>query len=390
MGALYTTICKAQSDTLPWEDREEAIRFNYTQKFGKNINLNRIPVADYFAPDQIESRLSPNYMIIDGKYVTYAYLPSSAYPVQAYGGWLQVLFGYMEDVNVDLWVHKESPESIQRRLQFELKNKRIQQKNTDDIASDYDDIVSSLEAGFYIKQQLANGDDFCYISTILTLYANSEEELNDRFREMRDYCIRNDMNLKRCTFQQDEAFLATIPTSLYNKGIYSKSKRNVMASQLGSCYPFKVLPFHHFAFFIAFPHGFPEVGIDLNHCVTAAGILLQRLNRIRAEKPGIGVVETNLAVFTPYQQVFQRCGNRVTVISHLAQNEARAADNDCHGDLCACSGIGHGKHDKEGSEDAKNVILQIPISAFFRSTMLSSARMQNALSFVGICELLVL
>ena len=101
------------------------------------------------APDQIESRLSPNYMIIDGKYVTYAYLPSSAYPVQAYGGWLQVLFGYMEDVNVDLWVHKESPESIQRRLQFELKNKRIQQKNTDDIASDYDDIVSSLEAGFF-------------------------------------------------------------------------------------------------------------------------------------------------------------------------------------------------------------------------------------------------
>ena len=238
LSALYTTICKAQSDTLPWEDREEAIRFNYTQKFGKNINLNRIPVADYFAPDQIESRLSPNYMIIDGKYVTYAYLPSSAYPVQAYGGWLQVLFGYMEDVNVDLWVHKESPESIQRRLQFELKNKRIQQKNTDDIASDYDDIVSSLEAGFYIKQQLANGDDFCYISTILTLYANSEEELNDRFREMRDYCIRNDMNLKRCTFQQDEAFLATIPISLYNKGIYAKSKRNVMASQLGSCYPF--------------------------------------------------------------------------------------------------------------------------------------------------------
>ena len=238
LSVLYTTICKAQSDTLPWEERREAIRYNYTQRYGSGVNLNRIPAADYFAPDQIESRQSPNYMIIDGKYVTYAYLPSTAYPVQAYGGWLQVLFGYMEDVNVDLWVHKESPESIQRRLQFELKNKRIQQKNTDDIASDYDDIVSSLEAGFYIKQQLANGDDFCYISTILTIYANSEDELNDRFREMRDYCIRNDMNLKRCTFQQDEAFLATIPTSPYNKGIYAKSKRNVMASQLGSCYPF--------------------------------------------------------------------------------------------------------------------------------------------------------
>ena len=238
LNALFTSVCKAQSDSLLWEDRKDAILYNYSQKYGANINLNRIPVTDFFAPDQIESRQSPNYMIIDGKYVTYAYLPSNAYPVQAYGGWLQVLFGYMEDVNVDLWVHKESTESILRRLQFELKNKRIQQKNTDDIASDYDDIVSSLESGLYIKQQLANGDDFCYISTILTIYANSEDELNDRFREMRDYCIRNDMNLKRCTFQQDDAFLATIPTSPCNKGIFAKSKRNIMASQLGSCYPF--------------------------------------------------------------------------------------------------------------------------------------------------------
>lgn len=95
-----------------------------------------------------------------------------------------------------------------------------------------------MESGYYIKQALANGDDFCYISTILTIYADSLEELNDKFREMREYCIRNDMDLKRCTFQQDEAFIATIPTSVYNKGIFKKSKRNVMASQLGSCYPF--------------------------------------------------------------------------------------------------------------------------------------------------------
>ena len=238
LSALFTTICKSQSDYLPWEDRKDAILFNYKQKFGDSINGMRIPVTDFIAPDRIESRQSPNFMIVDEKYVTYAYLPSNAYPVQAYGGWLQVLFGYMEDVNVDIWIHKESAESIHRRLQFELKNKRIQQKNTDDIASDYDDIVSSLEAGLYIKQQLANGDDFCYISTIITIYADSEDELNDKFREMRDYCIRNDMNLKRCTFQQREAFLATLPVSRYCKGIYAKSKRNVMASQLGSCYPF--------------------------------------------------------------------------------------------------------------------------------------------------------
>ena len=238
LSALFTTICKSQSDSIPWEERKLAIELNYRERFGDSVNLNRIPVADYFAPDEIDSSFSPNYMIIDKKYITYCYLPSQAYPVQAYGGWLQILFGYMDDVNVDLWIHKENAESIQRRLQFELKNNRIKQKNTDDISSDYDDILSTLESGYYIKQALANGDDFCYISTILTLYADSLEELNDKYREMRDYCIRNDMDLKRCTFQQEDAFTATIPTSRYNKGIFGKSRRNVMASQLGSCYPF--------------------------------------------------------------------------------------------------------------------------------------------------------
>lgn len=238
LSALYTTICKNQSDYMTWEERKEAIVFNYKKKYGGNINLNRIPAVDFIAPDQIKSAVSPNYMIIDGKYVTYAYLPSDAYPIQVYGGWLQYLFGYMEDINVDFWVHKENTEAIQRKLQFVLKNTRIQQKHTDDISMDYDDIVASLESGYYIKQALSNGDDFCYMSTIITIYANSEEELNDRYLEMRDYCIRNDMNLKRCTFQQDDAFLATIPTSPVNKQIFNKSKRNIMTSQLGSCYPF--------------------------------------------------------------------------------------------------------------------------------------------------------
>ena len=238
LSVLYNSICKSQSDSIPWEIRKEAIELNYKEQFGSETNLDRIPVADYLAPDQIELAPSPNYMIIDGKYSSFCYLPSHAYPVQVYGGWLQILFNYMDDVNVDFWIHKENAESIQRRLQFELKSNRIKQKSTDDISTDYEDILSTLESGYYIKQALANGDDFCYISTMVTIYADSPEELNDRFREMRAYCIRNDMDLRRCTFQQLEAFQATVPSSPLNKSLFRKSRRNIMASQLGSCYPF--------------------------------------------------------------------------------------------------------------------------------------------------------
>lgn len=238
LSALYTSACKAQSDVITWEERKAYVVDRYKAKFGENINENRIPASDFFSPERIDSSFSPNYMIVDGKYIAHCFLPSAAYPVQTYAGWLQILFAYMDDVYVDFWIHKEPVQSIQPKLQFALKNNKIKAKNTDDISQDYDDIEASVNAGYYIKQSLANGDEFCYISTMLTIFADSLEELRDKYREMSNYCIRNDMSMRYCTAQQDDAFISSLPCMPLNKGIFSKSKRNIMATQLGSCYPF--------------------------------------------------------------------------------------------------------------------------------------------------------
>ena len=95
LSALYTSACKAQSDVISWEERKVYVLNRYRQEYGEHINENRIPAADFIAPERIDSSFSPNYMIIDGKYVAHCFLPSNAYPVQAFAGWLQVLFGYM-------------------------------------------------------------------------------------------------------------------------------------------------------------------------------------------------------------------------------------------------------------------------------------------------------
>lgn len=238
LSALYTAACKAQSDVIPWEERKAYVLQRYQNEFGENVNEKRIPAADFIAPERIDSSFSPNYMIIDGKYVAHCFLPSNAYPVQAYAGWLQVLFAYMDDVYVDFWIHKEPVQSIQPKLRFALKNNKIKAKNTDDISQDYEDIEASVSAGYYIKQALSNGDEFCYISTMLTIFADTLDELKDRYREMSNYCIRNDMSMRYCTAQQDDAFLSSLPCMPLDKGIFAKSKRNIMATQLGSCYPF--------------------------------------------------------------------------------------------------------------------------------------------------------
>lgn len=236
--AIFSMLCKEQADFVPYEERKEAILTRYTERLGTPVDERMIPVNDFICPDRIDTTISPKYVVIDGKYITYCYLPSSAYPVRAYGGWLQVLFGYMDGVDVDFWIKREDIERIQRRLQYELKNNKIRENNTEDISQDYEDVQSAVQSGYYLKSAIANGDDFCYMATMLTITADSLEELEIHYQEMRNHMIRNDMQLRRCLFQQEEAFVASFPLTDYCKSIFEKSKRNITSSQLGSCYPF--------------------------------------------------------------------------------------------------------------------------------------------------------
>ncbi len=238
MSILYTCICKAVSDTTPWNEMKEIVVDKYRRVFGENLNLNRIPVTDFIAPVEINTALHRDYLVIDGKYVTCCYIPKDDYPSQVYAGWLQLLFSYMSDVYVDFWIHKENIEKIQRRLEMSLKLTTATRSEVDPVSLEYDELTNTLESGFDIKRAIASGDDFCYMNTIITIYADSVEELNDKFIAMKQFCMRNDMNLKRCSFLQEEAFLSTIPIIKQNQNLFSKGKRNIMASQLGSCYPF--------------------------------------------------------------------------------------------------------------------------------------------------------
>lgn len=239
LSVFYKVMSKGASEVYPYEERKRDVLMKYQlANHGVQVPADKIPINDFVVPTRIDTSLSPRYILIDGKYICYAYIPSDAYPTQCTGGWMEIIFGYMDDVDVDFWIKKEPVEAIQRRLTFELKNNKIKRRHTEDTSQDYDDILSAIDSGYYIKGQLANGDDFCYMSTMITIYADSLEELNERFTALRNYLIRRDLTMRRLTFQQEEAYKLSLPMGRYDKQIFNKAKRNVMASQLGSAYPF--------------------------------------------------------------------------------------------------------------------------------------------------------
>lgn len=239
LSALYACACKAQADVINWPERRAYVIDRYRDEDGMPVrNTNRIPATDFFAPERIETDLSLNYLVIDHKYVGYCFVPAKAYPTTVYGGWLQDLFGVIDDIHLDFWIRKEDVQKVLPKLQFALKNNVIKYQNADFTARDFNEVADAYRSAESIRAGLSGGDDFCYMSTILTIYANSADELKAKYAFLRNHCIRNDMDIRFCTAQQLEAYTCALPFMPLSRTLASKTKRNILATDLGSAYPF--------------------------------------------------------------------------------------------------------------------------------------------------------
>ena len=239
LGVLYSIMSRAESENKSYSDREFEVLARYaTSRHVDFSNPLYIPINDFIAPSLIDTNTSPNYIVIDGLYYSYWYLPSEAYPVYSAAGWMSLLINMGEGVDVDFYIQKEDVSSIQRKLLFKLRSNKTKMRTTEDTSQDYDDILAAVQSGYFLKQGIASNDEFCYMSTMLTITARSQEELNYKISLIKTHLIKNDLKIKPCLFQQVDAFKATLPLNKYNKDFFRKSKRNILTSSLGSGYPF--------------------------------------------------------------------------------------------------------------------------------------------------------
>ena len=239
LSVLYSIMSRAESETKPFDDREFEVLARYAATgdidFTKPLH---IPVNDFISPRMIDAKTSPKHIIIDNMYYSFCYLPSDAYPIRSVAGWLSLLINIGEGVDVDFFIQKEDVANIQRKLQYRLRYNKVRMKETEDTSQDYDDLLSAIESGYYLKSGVAGNDEFCYMATILTITARSLESLNERYSDVKRYLIKHDLKIKQCLFQQIEAFNSTLPLCQYDKGIFKKGKRNILTSSLASAYPF--------------------------------------------------------------------------------------------------------------------------------------------------------
>lgn len=143
-----------------------------------------------------------------------------------------------DGIDTDLFLFRQPKEQAVRRLGQQLRINRSKIREASDTNTDFDDLDSAISSGYFLKEWLANNEDFYYMSILITVTAYTPEELEWRERELKKMLISQDISISACTFREEAAFLSSLPLVSLEKHLYNRARRNVLTTGAASCYPF--------------------------------------------------------------------------------------------------------------------------------------------------------
>ena len=231
---LYTLLNRSLCVSHPLPERIASVLAQHTKE---QTDEEEIRINEFLSPESLDFRHS-GYVLINGVYHSYLYVPSAGYKSQVVPGWLSLLVNAGEGIDVDFYLQRQPKDKVQQRLGQQIRINRSKLKDASDTNTDYDDLDSAIRSGYFLKQGLANNEDFYYMSLLITVTASTLEELQWRIQEMKKLLISQDMDLRTAYFLQEQGFLSSLPLASLDKKLYRLSRRNVLTSGAASCYPF--------------------------------------------------------------------------------------------------------------------------------------------------------
>lgn len=234
VDVLYNILCRQSSVDVPLAHRVQDIVSKYVAA-GKDTDT--IPCTEFFAPKRLDFTHG-KYICIDGLYHSYLLIPSLGYKSHVSAGWLSLLVNAGDGIDIDLFFSKQPKERMVQKLGQQLRINRSKIKEASDTNSDFDDLDGAIRSGYFLKEGLSNNEDFYYMNILITVTADTPEDLEWREREMRKLLVSQDLNIATCSFREEQAFLSALPLTNLEKHLYNRSKRNVLTSGAASCYPF--------------------------------------------------------------------------------------------------------------------------------------------------------
>ncbi len=233
---LYSLLNRRRSTDKPLQERIREIIGKYVAIKGPEA-IDDIPVTEFFAPESI-SFMHGRYIQVNSVYHAYLLVPSAGYKPEVCAGWLSLLVNAGEGIDLDLFLQRRPKERIVQKLGQQLRINRSKIKETSDTNSDFDDLDGAIRSGYFLKEGMSNNEDFYYMNILITITADTLQELEWREAEMKKLLISQDMDVVTCSFREEQAFLSALPLISLEKKLHERSKRNVLTMGAASCYPF--------------------------------------------------------------------------------------------------------------------------------------------------------
>lgn len=196
-----------------------------------------IPIVNFVAPRGIDFSHS-GYVVMDGMYYCFLFIRRNGYPGVVRAGWMTALINAGEGVDVDIHLKRENRSKTIDKVAQRIRLNRTKIKNLQDTSTDYEELSNSIQAGYYIKEGIANNEDLFYMSTFITISAKGYEELMWRKQQVTDMLKSMDITVSDCRFQQEAAFRSVMPFLYIEPSLEKRAQRNVLTGGAASTYMF--------------------------------------------------------------------------------------------------------------------------------------------------------
>lgn len=238
---LYMFFNRRSCVEEPFHSRVDRIVLDTMAAKNKVIGIDPIPhirMTHFIAPRGIDLT-HRNYIIMDGLYYSFLYIKGNGYPNKVRAGWMSSLINAGEGIDVDVFLRRENRSKTIDKVAQRIRLNRTKLKSMQDTSTDYEELAGSIQAGYFIKQGIANyNEDLFYMSVFVTVSARTYEELMWRKQQMTDMLKSMDMYVSDCSFQQEDALRTVMPFLQISPKLEKKSKRNVLTSGAASTYMF--------------------------------------------------------------------------------------------------------------------------------------------------------
>ena len=186
---LYMFYNRRSCTDEPFSSRVDRIVVDTMAAKKKIIGMDPVPpirMANFLASRGID--LSHyNYVVMDGLYYSFLYIKAGGYPSRVRAGWMSSLINAGEGVDIDVHLRRENRSRTIDKVAQRIRLNRTKLKSMQDTSTDYEELTNSIQAGYFIKNGIANyNEDLFYMSVFITVSAKTYEELLWRKQQMVD------------------------------------------------------------------------------------------------------------------------------------------------------------------------------------------------------------